>query len=66
MKKGTWRRRVVAAALAGGCLYAGPCGITSLQLQDFLTSALIRTGVSTLATVAEAFIVDTAQESDGG
>ncbi len=60
MKMGTWRRRLLGAVLAGGCLFAGPCGITTLQMQDFLTSALIRTGVSTVATALEAAIVDVA------
>lgn len=63
MKMGTWRRRLLGAILAGGCLFAGPCGITTLQMQDFLSSALIRTGVSTLATALEAAIVDMAQET---
>lgn len=67
MKTRTWRRRLVGTVLAGGCLLAGPCGITTLQLQDFLTSTLIRTGVTTLAAVLEAAIVTTAQEpAEGG
>ncbi len=56
------RRRVVCMLLAGGCLWAGPCGITTLQFQDFLTSSLIRTVVTTLAGVLEAATVDAAVE----
>ncbi|UCC28851.1 MAG: hypothetical protein JSU86_11690 [Phycisphaerales bacterium] len=63
MRMRTWRRSLVGVALAGGCLFAGPCGITSLQFRDFLTSALIRTGVSTLATVVEAAWIEGARES---
>ena len=43
--------------LAGGCLFAGPCGITSLQMQDFVTSTIIRTTVTTLAAVVESAII---------
>jgi hypothetical protein len=55
----------LACALFTGCLFAGPCGITTLQLQDFLTTTLIRTGVSTVAAAMEAAIVEAAQEPDG-
>ena len=61
MRKRTWRRRLVGAVLAGGCLFSGPCGITTLQFRDFLTSSLIRTGVTTVASVLEAAIVSGAQ-----
>ena len=60
----TWRRRSMGIALAGACLFAGPCGITTLQFRDFVTSTLIRTTVTTLASVIEAAIVVGAQESD--
>lgn len=60
------RGRVVCLLLAGGCLLAGPCGITTLQFQDFLTSSLIRTGVTTLAGVLEAATVDAATEEQSG
>jgi len=43
--------------LAGGLLFGGPCGITSLQLQDFITSAFIRTTVTTAAAVIESAII---------
>ncbi len=66
MRMRTWRRCLLGAALAGGCLFAGPCGITTLQFQDFLTSSLIRTSVSTLATVVEAAWLEAAQESSSG
>jgi hypothetical protein len=54
---------LVAVLVAGACLLSGPCGITTLQAQDFLTSSLIRTGVSTIFTVLEAAIVGAAQGS---
>jgi len=57
------RRRVAIALLAGGALFAGPCGITTLQLQDFITSATIRTLVTTTAQIVEAIII---QDSTGG
>jgi hypothetical protein len=60
MVQNRWRRWVVGAVLACGCLFAGPCGITTLQFQDFLTSALIRTGVTTLASVFEAATINAA------
>lgn len=62
MNRTTWRRSLVGVLLAGGCLFAGPCGITTLQLQDFVTSTLIRTGVTTLASVFEAATIEAAQE----
>ena len=65
MKMRTLRRRLLGCALVGGCLFAGPCGITTLQLQDFLTSTLIRTGVTTVAAAVEALVVQAAQEPDG-
>ena len=66
MKRKTWRRSIVGLALVGGCLFAGPCGITSLQFRDFLTSSLIRTGVTTLATVVEAALIEASQEPEAG
>ena len=54
---------VMGAVLACGCLFAGPCGVTTLQFQDFLTSTLIRTGVTTLASVFEAAVIE--QEIQG-
>ena len=65
MKMQTWRRWVMAVVLCGGCLFAGPCGITSLQFQEFITSSLIRTGVSTLASALEAAIVEASQQQNG-
>ncbi len=64
MRMRTWRRCVLVAALAGGCVFAGPCGITTLQLRDFARSTLIRTGVATLTTVVEAAIIEAAQEQE--
>jgi len=51
-------RAVCWVALAFGCLFSGPCGITSLQLQDFLVSSTIRTAVTTLAGVVQAALVE--------
>lgn len=56
---------VLGALLAGGCLFGGPCGITTLQLRDFATSTLIRTSVTTLASVLEAATVEAATENGG-
>ena len=57
MTKAKWRRSFLGIMLAGGCLFAGPCGITSLQMQDFVTSTIIRTTVTTLAAVVESAII---------
>ncbi|MHC4062961.1 MAG: hypothetical protein ACYSUQ_01355 [Planctomycetota bacterium] len=57
------RPRLVGALLAGGCLLSGPCGVTTLQFKDFVTSTLIRTSVTTLTSVLEAATVDAATES---
>ncbi|MHC5111668.1 MAG: hypothetical protein ACYTHJ_17525 [Planctomycetota bacterium] len=54
MKSRRPRRLGMTLLFSGGCLLAGPCGITSLQFQDFVTSTLIRTGVTTLASLVEA------------
>jgi len=66
MRKVRWRRSALVLALAWGSLLAGPCGITTLQLQDFATSTLIRTTVTTFANVLEAAIVQSATAEDGG
>jgi hypothetical protein len=58
---------LIGALLAGGCLLSGPCGITTLQLQDFATSTLIRTGVTALASIVEAAAIEAAQaQAEGG
>ena len=57
MTRAKWRRSFLGIMLAGGCLFAGPCGITSLQMQDFVTSTVIRTTVTTLAAVVESAII---------
>lgn len=54
------RRRLGVLMLAGGALFAGPCGITTLQLQDLITSTTIRTLVSTTAQIVEAIIIEDA------
>ncbi len=64
MKRTNRRRGILVAVLAGGFLFAGPCGITGLQLRDFGTSTLIRTGVTTLAAVIEAALITSAQAPD--
>lgn len=61
MKRTNMKRGILAAAMAGGFLFAGPCGITGLQLRDFATSTLIRTGVTTLAAVIESSLVEAAR-----
>ena len=68
IRTGIWRRSIVGVALAGGCLFAGPCGITTLQLKDFITSTIIRTGVTTVASVVEVAVIEAAQnpEADDG
>ena len=65
MRKSRWRRGLLAVMLAGSCSLSASCGITTLQLQDFATTTLIRTTVSTLAAVVESAIIAAAQESDG-
>ena len=64
MTKAKWRRSFLGIMLAGGCLFAGPCGITSLQVQDFVTSTIIRTTVTTLAAVVESAIIAGGQVAD--
>ena len=64
MRKRTLVRPSVCAVLAGGCLFAGPCGITSLQLKDFLTSTLIRSGVTAATSLVEAAIIEGQGEAD--
>ena len=59
------RKPVILAVLAlGGCLFSGPCGLTTLQMQDFLTSTVIRTSVTTLASIFEAAAVQSATEDE--
>ena len=64
MKRRKTRRGILTAALAGGCLFAGPCGITTLQFQDFITSSIIRTGITTLAAIIESALIESAQTPD--
>jgi hypothetical protein len=52
--------------LVGGCLFAGPCGITTLQLRDFVTTTVIRTVVSGAASAVEAAIIEVQQEAGTG
>jgi hypothetical protein len=53
-KRNRLRRAIIAAALCGGCMFAGPCGITTLQARDFVSSTVIRTGVTTFFSILEA------------
>lgn len=62
MNKRRKPRALLGLILSGGLLFAGPCGVTTLQLQDFITSALIRTGVTTAAAVIESAIIAAEQE----
>ena len=59
-----WRGSLLMVLVAGASLFVGPCGITTLQLRDFVTSTLIRTGVTTLASVIEAATVEEATSTD--
>lgn len=54
----TWRRSLLGVVFAGGCLFGGPCGITTLQARDFLSASLVRTGVTTLFSVFEAAVIE--------
>ena len=56
-------RFALGAAIVLGCLFAGPCGITTLQFQDFLASSLIRTGTSTFFSLLQAATIDAAETS---
>lgn len=57
---------LLGTLLAGGCLFAGTCGVTTLQLRDFVTSTVIRTSVTTLASIIEAATVEAATDDGGG
>ena len=63
-----WRRVLMGAALAGGCLFVPTCGITTLQAREFLTSSLIRTSVTTFFSIVEAATIEAAadEDNDGG
>ncbi len=50
-------KRCGVGLLAGGLLFGGPCGVTTLQFQDFTTSTLIRVGVQTVASLYEAAVL---------
>ena len=66
MKRTRGRRALIGVFLAGGCLLSGPCGITTLQLRDFVNSTIIQTGVTTLAGIIEAAAIEAAQDQEGG
>jgi len=48
----------MVALLMGASLFAGPCGITTLQARDFLTTSLVRSGVVTLFSIVEASLIN--------
>ncbi len=48
------RRGTLLSVLAGVCLLAGPCGITTLQFREFVESTAIRTATSTFFSILEA------------
>lgn len=66
MKAKRWRNVTLTTILAGGSLLAGPCGITTLQFQDFVTQTLIRTGVTTVANLVESATIAESQQVGGG
>ncbi len=66
MKTASWRRWALCVSIAGGSLFGGTCGITDQQLRDFLVSSVIRTSVTTLASITEAAILEEAQQRDDG
>lgn len=66
MSKRQMQRRLIRTILAGGLLFAGPCGITTLQMQDFISSTLIRTAVTTSAAIIESAIIAGGQQADAG
>jgi len=61
MKRKIRLHRVCKALVLSGVVFSGPCGITSLQFRDFLTSTLIRTTTSSLSAIVEAAVVQSAQ-----
>ena len=64
MNKTRWRCLLVGVMAVGGSLFAGPCGITTLQFKDMVTSTVIRTGVTTVASLVEAAAVEQAVEEE--
>ncbi len=55
-----FRRGILLSSLAGLCLSAGPCGITTLQFNEFVQSTFIRTAVTTFFSIVEAATIDQA------
>lgn len=66
MKTESGRRWALCFAIAGGSLFGGTCGITDQQLRDFLISSVIRTSVTTFASITEAAILEDAQQGSDG
>ncbi|MFQ5590706.1 MAG: hypothetical protein ACE5HE_06070 [Phycisphaerae bacterium] len=64
MNNRKWRRLLLCIAIPGASVLAGPCGITTLQLRDLVSSTLIRTSVTTLASLVEAATVEQALQQD--
>ncbi len=63
MKNRRWRRAAMGVLFASGMLYGGPCGVTTLQWQDFVSTTLIRTGITTAVSILEVAII---QGQQGG
>lgn len=63
MKNRRGRRVAMGVLLASGMLYGGPCGVTTLQWQDFVSTTLIRTGITTAVSILEVAII---QGQQGG
>ncbi len=62
MSKTARNKKVLSMVLVSGLLFASSCGITTLQLRDFVTSSIIRTTVTTAAAVLESAIIAAEQE----
>jgi len=54
------------AVLSTGLLWAGSCGVTTLQLNDFLSSTIIRVGVQSVAALIEATLTNQSQDTTSG
>lgn len=54
------RRGMMLSVLAGICLSAGPCGITTLQFREFVQSTVIRTATNTFFSILEAATLEQA------
>ena len=65
MKRCTHVKKWAVGLLGFGFLFSGPCGITTLQLQDFGRSTFLRVVVQAAGAMIESFLVeDSARISD--